>query len=245
MSKNKNQNKGQGVKYAIKQAPVAVLIKVGLSFTMFFVFGLACVHNIQPWIAFGVDAVGGWATIPRWLEAPIIGDILQALVSVVMAPANIDAAVACLVAMAMWFVCQFLQILPVCLDNPTFHQQFISQNEGRQYSRSHDGSFMDGLKAKYNRSPETWLKRIRLWGVGAYLIEATITMFRYPPYQGGIEGLWSDLTAGVMTPDYLLWGNMAMMFFTMFAVEGLAKIIIHLWQGTRYFGVRYVPVNNR
>lgn len=202
------------------------VIKFGFAALVGGVFFIACTHNCQPWIVVGKDIVAGLEVIPN---PSLFG--WRPLAWMTTTGGTVFGAI-------LWAFCQSVQLIPILIDNPDFMADFISGSNRNQYQLAGDGSFVDGMKAKYNDQPKSWWRHMKLLALGAYLVEVCIALFRFPVYSGGNLALWNDITAGTYAPAFLDKENIVMLLLTIFAVEVVLWVAIWAWKGIRWFGMQ-------
>ena len=209
------------------------LIKFGFVLLLGGALYTAATHNMQPWFSIGADMINGYDVIPTFGldRVVVIGGLIKWLSN------QTESVLGAIIGGMIWAFTQFLQIFPLCIDNPEFLQDFIKASSQRRYQIANDGSWVDSMRQKYNSQPQDWWTAIKLLALASYAVEIVVAFWRYPPYAGGPDALLYDLANGQYSNLYLDWNNLGLMLVTIFAMETVMLVGILIWKGIRHFGV--------
>ncbi len=131
----------------------------------------------------------------------------------------------------LWGVIQIIEVLPLILyNNERFVQTVISSADSRsKYQvQDNDDPTLKMLKKTYNALPTSVISNLEILKVFTYTIDFLICITVYSPVA---SGKFSDFFFILATGQWgkLDYGNLALAFITLFAIEVIISLII--WVG--------------
>ncbi len=109
-----------------------------------------------------------------------------------------------LIGVLLWAWCQIVQVAPLIVNSPNV------------------------LRALPNASRE-WLKDLKKYRTGAYLVEVSAMFLAFPPYGNGFEDFWFDFGKW----DWFLidWKNAMLIIVSLLAFEATVIFILKAYRG--------------
>ncbi|MBW4674707.1 MAG: hypothetical protein KME52_11955 [Desmonostoc geniculatum HA4340-LM1] len=138
----------------------------------------------------------------------------------------------------LWGIIQIIEVLPLILySNEKFVQTVISSADSRsQYHlKENDDPTLKMLKKAYNKLPTSVISNLEILKVFTYTIDFLICITVYSPVA---SGKFSDFFFILATGQWgkLDYGNLALAFVTLFAIEVIISLII--WVGKLSYAIQ-------
>lgn len=138
----------------------------------------------------------------------------------------------------LWGVIQIIEVLPLILYN---HEKFVqtvitSADSRSKYQLSeNDDPTLKALKKTYNALPTSVISNLEMLKVFTYTIDFLICITVYSPVA---SGKFSDFFFILATGQWgkLDYGNLALAFITLFAIEVIISLII--WVGKLSYAIQ-------
>lgn len=146
--------------------------------------------------------------------AAIIGSILHWFIGVIL-----------------WAVIQTVEVLPIVLRRDrAFMRTLITHvdTSDKFNIKEDDEPTLAALKAWYNQFPSLTIARARTAALFVYAIDFCICLLVYPPAPGGFTNFIFLMSTGQY--ERLDWQNIAMLLLTLFAIEGIVRLLFWLGQ---------------
>lgn len=152
--------------------------------------------------------------------------------------AIIGKGITWVLGMILWGVIQIIEVLPLILYNhEKFVQTVISSADSRsKYQLSeNDDPTLRALKKTYNALPTSVISNLEMLKVFTYTIDFLICITVYSPVS---SGKFSDFFFVIATGQWgkLDYGNLALAFITLFAIEVIISLII--WVGKLSYAIQ-------
>jgi uncharacterized membrane protein len=197
--------------------PYIIILYILLIIGVFFV----CLWNIFPYelaVRFVSSKFLDSGIVRLVLSLPLIGWLLGI----------VGNSIYWIVGTSVWGAIQLIELLPLVMtSNPGYVRSVLQEQEATEQIRPNqdDPGLVRYLKKFYNQLPLRFLataRRLRGW---VYVIDMLIVMMVYPPVkEGGVARFIFLLSTGQW--GQFDWGNIVLMFVTLFAVEAVVKVLI-------------------
>lgn len=135
------------------------------------------------------------------------------------------------IGIILWAVIQTVEVLPIVLRRDrAFMRTLITHSDSSEKFdiTDEDEPTLAALKAWYNQFPSLTLSRARTASLFVYAIDFCICVVVYPPAPGGFRNFLFLLSTGQY--ERLDWQNIVMLALTLYAVEGIVRLLFWLGQ---------------
>lgn len=177
-------------------------------------------NPIFVWIGAGIIGFAAWKLSEEWIAGLAFAFLVLALA--------FSPLYEWIIAAIVWAVIQAIELLPIVMgENPGYIRTILNEKDAHKnlQIKGDDDGLTKSLKKGYNALPMRFIataRRLRVW---VYLLDLVICLAVYPPVSvGGIDRLFYVMTAGLW--GLLDWGNIVMLFATLFAVEAVFKLLL-------------------
>ena len=198
-----------------------------LRLCLFGALGVVIWLNIQPYIGMMTQLLGNQGRHPLVLfilGLPVIGWVLGLVRTVFLS----------ILGILVWGLFQVMELMPSVMNSNSGIKKMIFGLSRQQHFtvNASDPPLLRQMKVRYNRKPQTWMRKAVLAASIAYLADLLFCLFYYPPIQGGMQNLTTFLLAP--SADQIDVNNLALALVTLFSVEIAVWIFMWLLEGQNY-----------
>lgn len=203
---------------------IEVNLRTALEFGLMVLAGFIFFKNLEPYVRLIAPILTNpdGAVTRIFYSIPLLGGVFQ---SIGWLFGFLGAVLPCLLIV-------FLEILPSFFENERENIKntidSISAHSRSQLSESDDE--LQELRERYNRMPLETLKRFYTWRTIAYLIDAAIILWYYPPLIGG----WSAARWGWPELGDIDFANLGITVAILFLFQLLVELVLWLRNVRKY-----------
>lgn len=184
------------------------------------VIGGVAILSVQLYIKFARQLAVSTSDVPilgHFVGVPVVGPLIS-LVCTLMPD---------LIAIAVFSLLQFLEILPMLLESPDKLEERIMAGQRWQNLpiADTDPAWMASLKEKFNRLPITWVSRLHEASRIAYVVELLLSASAYPLFKQG--WVWAFQNFSSLTLADVAWSNLPGFLLMLCALE--ATVWVYVW----------------
>lgn len=190
-------------------------------FCLIAVAGLLIFSNIRPYVGMIQMLGAGVQDNPTVLALMQIAPLRWLL-------SEMGNWVVTFIGLLLWGALQAAQMLPkLVMDSPDALMRIMAWVHAYRTvpTSEKDSETMRSLKYRFNNLPAARIGQMQQWRAIAYVVDAALCFWYYPPINGGVDRLGVFLMAPSMSD--IAWPNVLFALLTMFGVE----IVYELYKG--------------
>ncbi|MBD1925772.1 hypothetical protein H6F74_05675 [Trichocoleus sp. FACHB-90] len=146
------------------------------------------------------------------------------------------------IGVILWMIIQTVEVLPIVLRRDrAFMRTLITHSDSSEKFdiTEDDEPTLAALKAWYNQFPSLTIARARTAALFVYAIDFCICLLVYPPAPGGFRNFVFLMSTGQY--GRLDWQNIVMLLLTLFAIEGIVRLLFWLGQIAYFMRSAHTP----
>lgn len=163
---------------------------------------------------------------------PLVNGVILAILSIVH----------WFVGAILWGVIQTIEILPIVLKRDrAFLRTLINHSDSSDKFEidEDDEPTLATLKLWYNQFPSLTIARARTASLFVYAVDFCICIAVYPPAPGGFSNFVFLMSTGQFSR--LDWQNILMLGLTLFAIEGIVRLLFWLGEISYFMKSAHAP----